>query len=152
MWNKYSSEWGKLKTRVLNYSKVYIEGENKSRFSSIKNENEDEIRQNISRFLKISLNADDLLLSIKDLLKNYEGEIETNAAFDRDTADIFGYVNIWWVFEETINEFGYSVFLAEADDIGYKRTQRGEKIQPNELFDLEIAPNHLDLQETPNVK
>lgn len=35
--------------------------------------------------------------------------------------------------------------MAEAENIGYKRTKRGEKWQPNDLFDLEIAPESIEI-------
>ena len=34
--------------------------------------------------------------------------------------------------------------MAEVENVGYKRTKRGEKIQPNELYDEEIAPQEID--------
>ena len=33
--------------------------------------------------------------------------------------------------------------MAEADNVGYKRTKRGENSMPNDLFDLEYAPSQL---------
>ena len=35
--------------------------------------------------------------------------------------------------------------MAEAENIGYKRTKRGEKEMPNDLFELEYAPDVLDV-------
>ena len=43
-------------------------------------------------------------------------------------------VNVWWVFGEVARELSYPIFMAEADRIGYKRTKRSERLQPNELF------------------
>lgn len=36
--------------------------------------------------------------------------------------------------------------MADAENVGYKRTKRGEKPMPNDLFDLEFAPNILELE------
>ena len=57
-----------------------------------------------------------------------------------------GYVNTWWVFGEVAPRTTYKVFMAEAENIGYKRTKRGEKELPNELFTLEYAPQKLNVE------
>jgi len=38
------------------------------------------------------------------------------------------------VFGEVAKELNYKIFMAEVENIGYKRTKRGEKPMPNELF------------------
>ena len=43
-------------------------------------------------------------------------------------------VNTWWVFSEVANKFSYPIFMAEVNNVGYKRTKRSERKQPNELF------------------
>ena len=48
--------------------------------------------------------------------------------------DVFGFVNTWWVFGEVAKELNYKIFMAEVENIGYKRTKRGEKPMPNELY------------------
>ena len=35
--------------------------------------------------------------------------------------------------------------MASANNVGYKRTKRGENPMPNDLFDIEIAPSELDV-------
>ena len=42
-------------------------------------------------------------------------------------------------------KLNYDVFMAEVDNVGYKRTKRGEKEMPNELFTIEYAPLKLDV-------
>ena len=60
--------------------------------------------------------------------------------------EIFGHYNAWWVFGEVAKEMDidYDIFMAEAENVGYKRTKRGENPRPNDLFDIEYAPNNLD--------
>ncbi|MBD5383519.1 MAG: hypothetical protein HDR72_00790, partial [Ruminococcaceae bacterium] len=53
---------------------------------------------------------------------------------DMDLHEYFGYVNIWWVFAEVSKKLSYSIFMAEVDHIGYKRTSRSEKETVNELY------------------
>lgn len=37
--------------------------------------------------------------------------------------------------------------MAEADNVGYKRSKKGtEKPMPNDLYDIEYAPTHLDIE------
>jgi type I restriction enzyme M protein len=66
------------------------------------------------------------------------------ARIDNDLSDQFGFVNTSWVFRKVSKALGYRIFMAEASEIGYKRTKRGEKVRENDLFDLEIAPDELD--------
>jgi type I restriction enzyme M protein len=51
----------------------------------------------------------------------------------------------WWIFGEVSKHFNYDILLAEAEEIGYKRTKRGEQKRRNDLFyednDGQIAVN-----------
>ena len=64
--------------------------------------------------------------------------------YDKDTKDTFGFVNTWWVFGEVSNTLNYPIFMAEADNVGYKRTKRGEKLMPNDLYRSHIE-NGIDV-------
>lgn len=55
-----------------------------------------------------------------------------------------GFVNTWWVFEEVAKEISYSIFMAEAEQIGYKRSKRGEKVTPNDLYRIAIDDNGIE--------
>ena len=105
---------------------------------------EKQFLDNTRRFLKDYLTEDDKKLSLKELLEKYKNEIAELIKYDNSTIEICGYVNTWWVFGEVAKEMDYDIFMAEAENIGYKRTKRGEKTMPNDLFDLEIAPNTID--------
>jgi len=69
-------------------------------------------------------------------LKNENGnEVEVAIQYtDGYNENIFGFVNTWWVFGEVAKELNYKIFMAEVENIGYKRTKRGEKPMPNELY------------------
>lgn len=99
---------------------------------------------NTKRLLKDYLSSDDDELNVKELILKYRDEIEQLCKYDYDTKDAFGFVNTWWVFGEVAKELNYKIFMAEVENIGYKRTKRGEKPMPNELFDLKIAPDIFD--------
>lgn len=145
IWTKHSNEYSKLKTRAENYVKVYIEGEDKKKFPSIKTDTDDDTRNNLAAFLQIEFSDEENKLEIELLVEKYRTQIEEAAKIDKDIADVFGHVNTTWVFRETAKELRLSVFMAEAENIGYKRTKRGEKWQPNDLFDLEIAPDSIEI-------
>ena len=82
------------------------------------------------------LEEDDVKFALKELVEKYQDEIIELCKFDKDTKDSFGFVNTWWVFGEVAKELNYSIFMAEVDHVGYKRTKRGEKPMPNDLFRL----------------
>jgi type I restriction enzyme M protein len=146
-WEQFGKEWAELKTRVQNYVKVIIEGEDAKKFPSIKGHKEAEIKKNILRYLKdYTVKADEKSTS-KELLEKYKDEVEEVSKYDNDTKDVFGYYNVWWVFGEVAKSLEYSIFMAEAENVGYKRTKRGEKAMLNDLFDLEIAPTFLNKKE-----
>ena len=140
IWNKHQAEWSKLNTRVANYISVYVMGEKKEKYPSIKADDDKAAIKNIHYFLKDYLEPKDASLPVKELLEKYKAEIEEVSSIDKDTLELFGHCNSWWVFGEVSKEIDYSIFMAEAENVGYKRTKRGPKPMPNELFDIEAAP------------
>lgn len=139
-WEKFGKEWASLKTKVENYLKIYLEGGDKNKFPSIKGHTEKEIRINIEKYLKFHIVKDDKVLSIENLLNKYQKEIYETGKYDKDLVEQFGYYNNWWVFDQISNVLDYKIFMAEVENVGYKRTKRGEKSTINDLYDEEIAP------------
>lgn len=150
-WNKYGKEWSLLKTRITDYDKYFVKGQKlnkkwaKDVVEDIEQKNNDNIKTNIKRFLKDYIMPEDNDLEIKSLLEKYADEIKDLSKYDKET-DAFGFYNAWWVFGEVTKEMDYDIFMAKAENVGYKRTKRGENPMPNDLFDLEYAPNILDTQ------
>ena len=134
LWGKYSNEWNNLKTRCENLIGVYFDGKDRNKLPSIKDLTELQEKEILSRMIKDYFEEDDKKLSSKDLIKKYADELKELCKYDSDTKDIFGFVNTWWVFGEVAKELNYKIFMAEVENIGYKRTKRGEKPMPNELF------------------
>jgi len=149
LWDKYGKEWGLLKTRVTDYVKYFVKGDKlnkkwaKDVVADIEKENFENIKTNIQRFLKDYLTLEDEALEVKQLLEKYSEEIDSVSKFEKET-DVYGFYNAWWVFGEVAKELDYDIFMAEAENVGYKRTKRGENPMPNDLFDLECAPYQLD--------
>jgi len=134
LWSKYSNEWNNLKTRCENLLAVYLDGKDRKKLPSIKNLSEKEEKEILARMLKDYLEDDDKKLSAKALIEKYADELKNLCKYDKDTKDAFGFVNSWWVFGEVAKELNYKIFMAEVENIGYKRTKRGEKPMPNELY------------------
>ena len=151
LWNKYGKEWSLLKTRLNDYNQYFIEEKKlnkkwaKDVVKDIEEENNKNILKNISRFLKDYITEEDKNLEIKELLEKYSNEILSLSKYEKET-DVFGFYNAWWVFGEVANELDYNIFMAEAENVGYKRTKRGENKMPNDLYDIEYAPQTLDTQ------
>ena len=133
-WDEASKEWQMLKTRVENLIAVHDGSKQKMKLPTIRDLSPDEETAIVRRMLKAYITNRDDAITADGLIKKYRHELENVCAFDKDTQDTFGYVNTWWVFGEVALKFPYSVFLAEAESIGYKRSKRGEKPTPNDLY------------------
>lgn len=144
-WAKASKEYSKLKTRTENLIAVHDGLKEKEKLPSIKDIKAEEERDILARMLKSYITEKDSALTASELIDKYRSELSDLCSIDKDTVDSFGHVNTWWVFGEVAQKFNYNIFMAEVDNIGYKRTKRGEKEMPNELFELEYAPLHLDV-------
>jgi len=134
LWAKYSNEWSNLKTRCENLVNVYLDGKDRKELPSIKDLTEKEEKEILARMLKDYIEEDDKKLSAKELVEKYKDELKELCKYDNDTKDVFGFVNTWWVFGEVAKELNYKIFMAEVENIGYKRTKRGEKPMLNELY------------------
>ncbi|MFA5069949.1 MAG: N-6 DNA methylase [Patescibacteria group bacterium] len=134
LWSKYSSEWSALKNKCKNLLLVYLENKDKKKLSSIKDLLESEKKEILLRMLKDNIEEDDKKLLAKELIYKYKSELVELCEYDNDTKDVFGFVNTWWVFSEVAKILNYKIFMAEVENIGYKRTKRAEKPMPNELY------------------
>lgn len=73
--------------------------------------------------------SNDDSLTISELKEKYEDDIKQ---IDSD----------WWVFNRVSKELNYTIFMAHAEEIGYKRGANKEEIRPNELFDSKVIDGH----------
>jgi len=152
LWDKYGKEWSLLNTRVADYVKYFIKEEKlnkkwaKDVVEDIEKNNTKRISDNIKRFLKDYITPEDVTLNPKELLAKYSEEIDSLSKFEKET-NVFGFYNAWWVFGEVAKEIDYDIFMAEVENVGYKRTKRGENPMPNELYDIEYAPNTIDTKQ-----
>ncbi len=133
-WGNYGNEWNNLKTRCENLILVYLDEKDRNKMPSIKDLTGKEEKEILTRMLKDYFEEDDKKLSANELIEKYTDELKEICKYDNDTKDTFGFVNTWWVFGDVARELNYKIFMAEVENIGYKRTKRGEKPMPNELF------------------
>lgn len=153
LWDKYGKEWSLLKTRVNDYIQFFVEEKElnkkwaKDVVEDIENKNWTNIKKNISRLLNNHLTEEDKELEIKELLTKYLAELAELLQYDNDTCETFGYYNAWWVFSEVAQKQDYPIFMADAENVGYKRTKRGEREMPNDLYDIEFAPHTINKRE-----
>jgi type I restriction enzyme M protein len=134
LWSKYSNEWSKLKTRCENLIKVYLHGKDRKKLPSVKDLNKKQENYLLVRMLKNYIEEVDKKLSSQELVEKYEDELKDLCKYDKETKDVFGFVNTWWVFGEVAKDLNYKIFMSEVENVGYKRTKRGEKPMPNELY------------------
>jgi type I restriction enzyme M protein len=144
-WDKFGLEWSLLKTKCTNLIKIYLEGKERKKLPSIKDLKPKDEKKALFRFLKDFITEKDKILKVKEILIKYRSEIIDLSKYEKDT-EIFGFYNAWWVFGEVAKEMDidYDIFMAEAENVGYKRTKRGENPRPNDLYDIEYAPKTLD--------
>ncbi|MDR2570298.1 MAG: SAM-dependent methyltransferase, partial [Oscillospiraceae bacterium] len=136
-WAESSKTYSHLKTRIENLIAIYDGKKDKSKLPSIKgltpNEEMDLLRSMLKHYISECNNT----LNAGDLIEKYREELSDLCSYDKDTQDIFGFVNTWWVFGEVVSKLNYTIFMAEADSIGYKRSKRGEKNTSNDLYRID---------------
>ena len=137
LWIEASREYSALKTRTENLLVIYDGKKQKSKLPSVKDLTEKEEIAILRRVLKNHLTERDDKLERDELIVKYRTEIEGVCKIDKDMTGIFGFVNTWWVFSVVAPKLDYDIFMAEVDNVGYKRSQRGEKIMPNELYRID---------------
>lgn len=139
IWADVSKQYSQLKTRTENIIDVVDGKKAKAKLPSIKNLTKKEEAEVIKAMLKSYLSPADKDKSAVELVTKYRSELLLITKTDKDLRDYFGYVNVWWVFSEVAKQLSYDIFMAEVDNIGYKRTKRGEKEQSNDLYRIDSS-------------
>lgn len=137
LWDDATKEYSKLKTRVINIMEVIGGKKEKSKLKSIVNLSNEEEKKIIIRMLGSFFEEKDSEMNVEQIIHKYVGELKEICSIDTDVPELFGYVNTWWVFNETVKKLSYNIYMAEVEDMGYKRTKRGEKWTPNDLYRID---------------
>lgn len=117
-WRRFNNDFQRLKRRIVRYKKGEIDNEAKT-------------RDDLKRYLKNYLEEADKNLTSQEIVEKYHDEIEEINSNQE-----------WWIFSEVSNCFDYEILMAEAKEIGYKRTKRGEQSRSNDLF---REDNHMNI-------
>ncbi len=118
---KYQEEYKKLREKIddlLKIKKGALEYEKLQK----------ELVEKLKELLLESFDENDSNLDIKDLKDKYTEDIRL--------AD-----EEWWVFRKVSEELNYKIFMAHAEEIGYKRGLRGEEQRSNQLFQTDKNGN-----------
>ena len=141
LWSKYSNEWGNLKTRVENLMKVYLEEKDRKKLTSIKDLSLEQEKEILAKMLKDYFEEEDKNLLPKEIVEKYKDELKDLCKWLSWKSDESllkmnqNYpANTWWVFWEVSKELNYPIFMAEVENVWYKKTKRWEKPMPNELY------------------
>lgn len=134
LWNEKTREYGKLRTQCTNLCAVVDGKKQKAKLPSIKDLSKEEERICIFKMLRSLILDNDRDLPTEDLIKKYRDQIKSVCKIDNDTSDVFGKVNTWWVYGEVAEELAYSILMADAEHVGYKRTKRSTQTRPNDLY------------------
>lgn len=122
----------------------------------------EEIKGYIEKNGKYVIENNDIAV-LKQYLKDYypDGKIEHDMLLERIYDDIIdvseldypnwnistakkyasGYCNSWWVLGNTISSFDEDIFMAEAENVGYKRTKVSYEIRENDLYSSDNNDN-----------
>lgn len=122
----------------------------------------EEIKGYIEKSGKYVIENNDIAV-LKQYLKDYypDGKIEHDMLLERIYDDIIdvseldypnwnistakkyasGCCNSWWVLGNTISSFDEDIFMAEAENVGYKRTKVSYEIRENDLYSSDNNDN-----------
>jgi len=133
-WKQLASSYSALALQVKNIIEVVIENKNPSRIKCLSGLNQDDYKNIIIKFLLDKFEECDLNLSINEIVNKYIVDLEKFLKLDSDSVNQYGNVNIGWIFRQISKKINYEIRMCEAELIGYKRTTRGPKETPNELY------------------
>jgi type I restriction enzyme M protein len=118
VWKKYEEEFEKLSTDV----KKALD------------------QQDLSLFENNALFRETFVNLLKSFLMKYFEEADSNLPLaelrNKYTKKIKEVDGDWWIFSKVSEELDYDILMAEAEEIGYKRTTRSERERPNDLGEI----------------
>jgi hypothetical protein len=136
---KYQKEWTSFETKLDKYLA--------SAFSDV---DENVARETLRRFLREMWEPTDNTVPLEAALERHLDDIsavgEINDVFglleSQTKAAPFAHVNSWWAYNEISEDRDYPIYLAEAEEIGYKRGKKNrEQPRRNDLYDSADAAN-----------
>jgi len=149
----FNNSYVKLEDKLINETNIDIVKEKIPEFLSkylkghTEDFDEDLLSAVISRkrsFLSIIkekmkiMQTSEFLNLLKNLLKHNFDDNDSKLSIKELKEKYFEMINLakkdWWVFDEVAKQLSGNIFMAHAEEIGYKRGVRREEDRPNELF------------------
>lgn len=150
-WSYYSNLWRELELKVRNISEVLKGNKEKGKLPSIKNLTDREEKDLVIEFLANKIHEDDYSLDTLEIIEKYKFEIEEYCKKEKDDYEDFNHLNTTWVFERVSEKFDYQILMAEAENVGYKRTKVSNTIKPNDLYMVD-ASGEIEVESTESNK
>jgi type I restriction enzyme M protein len=119
IWNKYQVEFENLRKEIIGIRRQAVNS-----LDEYSRSNDRKSINLIRRYLLNGIETQDGSLSLTKIIQKYGDQM------DRVDAN-------WWILNHTSKELDYPIFMAIADEIGYKRLRSrtgGEEERPNDLF------------------
>jgi len=121
LWGKYAEEYNKLKRKI------------------------DELFKTVKGILNYKERKKELIEKLKELLDDnfYESEeeIEIKELKEKYKDEIKLADSEWWTFKKVSEKLNYKIFMAHAEEIGYKRGVNKEYTRENQLFQTDEEGN-----------
>ncbi|MCG2719128.1 MAG: N-6 DNA methylase [Nanoarchaeota archaeon] len=121
LWNKYLDEYNSLRQKIDELLKTKKEDVDYQK-------NKERLISKLIELLGDNFEENDKKLDVGEIKEKYKDEIKLA---DSD----------WWVFKKVSEKLNYKIFMAHAEEIGYKRGVRGEEVRKNQLFQIDEERN-----------
>ena len=90
----------------------------------------------------VEINRIQLVNMLKEYIREEFEKGDENLSYDDLKNKYWDFINKtpfridpdWWIFSKVSEELDYDIFMANVEEVGYKRTTRWEKERPNDLF------------------
>jgi len=125
---EWENKWMSYKNQFINIKKSFDKFRNKE----VSEKQKPKFLASLKSYLADLYNSDDDSLPPAELKEKYEDDIKQ---VDSD----------WWIFSKICIDFDYPIFMAHAEEIGYKRGANKEEPRNNELFSSIEHNGHLTI-------
>lgn len=121
LWNKYLEDYNSLRQKIDELLKSKKDDVDYQK-------NKEKLISKLIELLGDNFEKNDKRLDAEEIKEKYKDEIKLA---DSD----------WWVFKKVSEKLNYKIFMAHAEEIGYKRGVRGEEKRENQLFQTDKEGN-----------
>lgn len=130
VWEKYAKEFEELEK---DFKKLVLEIEDAQKKLIPISDKKDTFVKMLKRYIQNEFEEGDEVLDFTELKHKYADFWDKKSPFKVNAE--------WWIFTKVSQELDYNIFMANVEEIGYKRTTRWEKQRPNDLFSTSTNDN-----------